>query len=188
VYPFFRLLRYLPRVHNSYLAAGVAPFWALLPLSWRKIVLNPKNVEPLLVKRAICHLISDISRGEILQFAQCAENGKFTTYDGKYSYDENFERIRRPLLLMAGTRDSLCSPESVRDVYKKISSRRKALHVLGKEYGTAEEYGHGDLLIGVRAETEVFARILEWLESSDQATESEGGRRPEPEALQRRGS
>jgi len=43
---------------------------------------------------------------------------------------------------------------------------RKRL-ILGKASGCVEEYGHVDLMVGLRAENEVFPVILQWLTDHD---------------------
>ncbi len=164
---FFRSLRFLPRVHQAFLAAGFAPLWAILPRSMQQLVINPLNTEPLIVKRALCYLVSDMSRGEVLQFNDCIESGEFRTYDGKQSYEARMDSIRRPLMMMAGTRDFFCLPENMQGIYDRISSEKKRFVVLGKREGHREEYGHGDLLVGRHCEEEVFPKILGWLEENE---------------------
>jgi len=43
---------------------------------------------------------------------------------------------------------------------------RKCL-ILGKSAGCVEDYGHMDLLMGIRAEEEVFPLMLKWIEDHD---------------------
>lgn len=167
VYTTFRLLRYLPRVHQSFFAAGLAPLLARSPKTLMSIAVNPNNMEPLMMKRALCHLVSDMTKGEILQFSDWIGNHEFRTLDKGYSYESNFGSIQKPLMLIAGSRDYLCAPESVVATYDRIASERKKLYVLGRENGQEREYGHGDLLVGKRCEEEVFPLILDWLEEPE---------------------
>lgn len=171
-YFFFRSLRYLPRVHQAFLAAGFAPLWVLLPHSLVRLVLNPRNTESLIVKRALCHLVSDMSRGEVLQFSDCIRHGEFRTYDGTFSYEANLGTVQKPLLLMAGTADFLCSPKSMQGIHDRVSSEKKRLVVLGKSGGQQEDYGHGDLLVGRHCEEEVYPKIIEWLEENEPAPQT----------------
>jgi pimeloyl-ACP methyl ester carboxylesterase len=165
----FRFLRLLPRVHQSFLAAPLAPLLPLLPRALLRLAVNVDNVEPLFLKRALCHLISDMTRGESLQFSDWIDHLEFRTRDGSYSYEKNFGLTRRPLFLVAGTRDYLASAQSVSYTYDRLPVENRKLAILGKRYGQAEDYGHGDLLIGRSCEVEVFPLIAEWLAAHDGA-------------------
>ncbi len=50
------------------------------------------------------------------------------------------------------------------------TAERKCL-IFGKETGCVEDYGHMDLLMGVRTEHEVFPHILTWLDDHDVAVD-----------------
>jgi len=167
VSPLFRLFRLLPRVRQSFLAAALAPVLPLLPRSVLRLVLNPANVEPLYVKRALCHLVSDLTRGEAQQFSDWIDNREFRSCDKAYSYQRHLGAIERPLLLMAGTRDYLASAESVSFTRERLSGERSRMLILGRKFGQIEDYGHGDLLIGRHCEQEVYPRIVEWLEAAE---------------------
>ena len=167
IYPVFRVLGYLPRVHQSFFAAGLAPLLVKFPKTLLRVAINPQNMEPLMMKRALCHLVSDMSRGEILQFSDWIGNHEFRSFDKGYSYEKNFHAIQKPLLLIAGSRDLLCAPKSIKTTHDRISSQKKKFLVLGREYGQREDYGHGDLLVGTRCEEEVFPHILGWLEEAE---------------------
>jgi len=44
--------------------------------------------------------------------------------------------------------------------------------IFGKETGCIEDYGHMDLLFGIRVQQEVFPQILKWLDEHDAAAAS----------------
>jgi len=156
--------RFLPRVHQRFPAALVAPILPWLPVAFQRLFYNPANVDNLLIRRAAAHLVSDISRGEMLQFYDGVKHEELRSCDGRHSYRSGLAGIQHPLMFMAGTWDPLCPPQSIAKVYREVSSPEKELRVFGKAYGEREEYGHGDLLIGRRCEQEVFPHILRWLE------------------------
>jgi len=161
----WRFGRFLPRIRQRLPAAALAPVLPWLPDGLLALVYNPANVDRTPVLRALCYLVSDVSRGEMLQFydAMCGEG--FRSFDGAHSYTDGFARMSRPLLLLAGSRDALCPPRSIAAVYRAMRSPDKELRILGREYGEREEYGHGDLLIGKHCEAEVYPHILRWLEA-----------------------
>ena len=158
-------LRVFPRIHLSFLAAGLAPLIARIRLPGERLFLNRDNVEVGPVERALCYLVADISRGELFQFLDWMKSGDFRTCDKGTSYERNFCKVRRPLFFVAGAKDYLVPPSSVAAAYDRIASDRKDLLVLGRDQGQEEDYGHGDLLMGKNVRREVFPRILEWLVS-----------------------
>ncbi len=165
----FNVLRVFPRIHLSFLAAGLAPLLARIRLPGEALFMNRNNVEIEPVERALCYLTADVSRGEISQFLDWMKSGDFRTYDRGTSYEQNFSKVRRPLFCIAGAKDHLVPPASVAAAYDRIASDRKDFLVLGREQGQEEDYGHGDLLMGKNVRREVFPRILEWLVSFESA-------------------
>ena len=165
----FNVLRVFPRIHLSFLAAGLAPLLARIRLPGEALFMNRNNVEIEPVERALCYLAADVSRGEISQFLDWMKSGDFRTYDRGTSYEQNFSKVRRPLFCIAGAKDHLVPPASVAAAYDRIASDRKDFLVLGREQGQEEDYGHGDLLMGKNVRREVFPRILEWLVSFESA-------------------
>jgi pimeloyl-ACP methyl ester carboxylesterase len=165
VYLLSHALRFLPRIHLSFLAAGSAPLVARIRLPWEELFVNRDNVEVPVMDRALCYLVSDISGGEILQLLDWMKSREFRTYDGRHSYEASLGSVRQPLFLIAGAKDLLAPPMSVEAAYNRIASDRKDLFILGREQGQEQDYGHGDLLIGKNCSREVFPRIVQWLES-----------------------
>ena len=81
----------------------------------------------------------------------------------------------------AGSSDRLATERSVRAAFEAWGAADKKLVVFGKARGDAMEYGHGDLIFGRGAPTEVYPVLLQWLEAH--ATVISGARtetRPAP--------
>jgi len=166
LFALWRLARFLPSIHQRLPAALLAPILPWLPAAIQRLAYNPANVDRILIRRAACHLISDVPRGEMLQFYDALRLDELRTYDGKHSYTEGFSSIDRPLMLLAGTLDPLCPPQSLGALHRAMRSPEKEFHILGKNHGQREEYGHGDLLIGRHCQSEVYPHILRWLKQT----------------------
>ena len=164
--PRWRLFRILPGVQCKFPAAAFAPLASRLPAILMSVCVNPRNVDRLVLRRALCHLVENFTRGEYLQFFESVYDGTFESADGAYSYQEGMSKIDRPLFLIGGSRDFLCVPRGVEATYEKVRSARKELCILGKANGEREDYGHGDYFVGKHAATEVFPRIAGWLEQN----------------------
>lgn len=78
---------------------------------------------------------------------------------------------RQPLLMIAGSRDHLAPPGSLRPALEAWGADGpgvdKTLIVVGKAHGQPDDYGHGDLAVGDRCEAEVNAPIRAFLNQSD---------------------
>lgn len=76
--------------------------------------------------------------------------------DGSFDYVSAFERVDVPLLVIAGTHDSLAPPASVRPAFAESVSHDK----------TYREFplGHIDLIVGRQAPTTVWPLVRTWLD------------------------
>ena len=60
-------------------------------------------------------------------------------------------------------RQTLAPPANLEAQYAQVGSTDTTLMGFGRDRGDREEYGHGDLIFGTGAPTEVYPRLLEWL-------------------------
>jgi hypothetical protein len=74
-------------------------------------------------------------------------------------------QARTPALFAAGSCDRLATERSVRAAFQAWAAADKELVVFGKARGDGMEYGHGDLVFGRGAPTEVYPVLLRWLEA-----------------------
>ena len=70
-------------------------------------------------------------------------------------YGTAFEAIKVPLLCVAGDRDDLAPPESVRKAIETCGSRDKTFRVF--------PVGHADLTIGRDAVTTIWPLVHNWM-------------------------
>ncbi len=64
-----------------------------------------------------------------------------------------------------GSADRLSPPECLRAQFALAHSEDKTLHIFGKDRGDPFDYGHGDLIFGQGAPTEVYPALRAWLEA-----------------------
>lgn len=50
------------------------------------------------------------------------------------------ERIKCPVLLVSGERDSICKKENIKELYDKLDCEKKYIELTGKEHGYTEEF------------------------------------------------
>ena len=89
---------------------------------------------------------------------------KDRAFDGEdgFDYRRGMKAIRAPVLAIAGARDLLAPPEAVHLVGKLVSGPVELVRVgLSEHFST--DYGHGDLVLGLRAPEEVLPRLADFL-------------------------
>ena len=90
------------------------------------------------------------------ELASTFEAESFRGRDGLH-WRHGLPRIATPLLLLAGTRDRQCSVPAARATFEAAGSARK-------RFLSFDGLGHFDLLVGARAEREVWPEIARWIE------------------------
>ncbi|MBW2460822.1 MAG: alpha/beta fold hydrolase [Deltaproteobacteria bacterium] len=86
---------------------------------------------------------------------RAGKDGVLAGRHGRSNYRAAFEHLDRPLLVIAGTRDHLAPPESVRPACRGSRSRDKTYR--------AFPMGHVDLIVGREAPKTVWPTVSEWL-------------------------
>lgn len=84
--------------------------------------------------------------------------------EGRGPYLPRAAALRIPTLLVGGSRDLQCTPEASAVTFGLLSGvRDKKLAMFGKAYGHEDDYGHFDLIVGKRAQHEVWPEITAFL-------------------------
>ncbi len=130
---------------------------------------NCRNMDKHAVEHLFARVFDDISGTELRQGLRFIRNQGFRSTSGPLKYAECFGRIRIPSLILAGSIDRLAPPEDVQRAYEGLGTEQRSFHCFGTESGCEEEYGHSDLLLGPRADSEVFPLIHAWLSTAEPA-------------------
>ncbi|MBX5482068.1 MAG: hypothetical protein IRZ16_09570 [Myxococcaceae bacterium] len=91
------------------------------------------------------------------------ESGRFESADGAIDYRRDMAKIRVPVMVVAGKVDRIANPAAVKDGYRALGGEKVWL-LAAEENGFQADYGHMDFLIGQRAATEVWPKVLEFLD------------------------
>ena len=152
----FSLLRLLHVAPVSTLARVWAPFARDHYLD--DFMFAPPSLTPE-EKRALWRGCFSWIPGQVLrELATTFERESFRGRDGVL-WAKGLPRITSPLLSLAGTRDRQCPVAAARDTFERLGSVKKKFRVF-------DGLGHFDLLVGSRAEQEVFPEIASWIEES----------------------
>jgi pimeloyl-ACP methyl ester carboxylesterase len=139
------------------------PIAGIIHLLGRRMLPVVAAIDAPILRRIMASLATDIAPGVMKQLARWFESGGAMTRSDGTKYEDAFPKITLPMLLIAGSKDLLAPPESMRFVFDRVSSTDKTLVVMGKKDGASSDYGHGDLVIAKRAPDEVFPKVIEWL-------------------------
>ena len=159
-----RLLRFsfLATGRHRWLVRAAAPLAGYLHPPFAQFALNTRNVDPRLSRQLLANVVEDISPGVLAQFLKWARTDVFVSEDGTVDYRGGLASARAPALFIAGALDLLAPPEAVSKGHA-LWGGEKELWIAGRAAGLSADYGHSDLIFGLRAQEEIFPRIRDWL-------------------------
>ena len=166
-----RFFRFVPRVLVPHLPlrVGARMFaflseWFATPI--HRLVSNPRNVARGMTRLALVDVIEDMPAALNADFLY-AMTGDGTVRAFGESITARLPRVTRPALFVAGSDDKLAPPAAVRHAFelwgRDDPHTVKRFVILGREYGSKEDYGHGDLAVGARVGEELFPPIAKFL-------------------------
>ncbi len=158
----FLRLAFLATGRHRWLVRAASPIAGYIHLKATQFALNTRNTDPLLLRQLMCNVVEDISPGVLAQFIEWARTDAFASEDKSVDYRSGLARARQPALFVAGSRDLLAPVDSVR-AGAEAWGGEKELWVAGRGTGLSADYGHSDLIFGLRAKEEIFPRVREWL-------------------------
>ncbi len=128
---------------------------------------NRGNVDWDNVQRLYAHSLENIPRGVSRQMRELIETGEFKSYDKKFNYAKNLNKIELPVLLVAAKGDALGSEYAVLTAYNGVASKDKTYRLFGTENKYDVNYGHCDIIFGEKAPKEVYPFVAKWLAARD---------------------
>lgn len=152
------LTRFIDPVPLGPFAAAMAPQALAFDNPIDRFNVYPDNIDRSVYRKLTAVGFHPIPRGVLKDLAGGFVSGGLRLPDGSRLVKRLPTSV--PVLSVAGTEDLQCSPMAAR--------RHGTDHeVFGTVHGTAEEYGHFELICGDRAETEVWPTLVQWLEDQD---------------------
>jgi pimeloyl-ACP methyl ester carboxylesterase len=138
--------------------------WFDTPLH-RQIV-NPRNLSRGITRLALVDCVEDLPGELLADFIAWATDGGVVRYGGT-DILESIHQASCPALFIAGAADRIGPVAAVKAAYEawgtESASIAKSFVVLGREAGTVDDYGHGDLAMGTRLDEELHPKIEAFL-------------------------
>jgi pimeloyl-ACP methyl ester carboxylesterase len=164
-----RLLRLAPaRIPTRTAAQLAAPFAGLIvstvPSLVRDWLWHPDNLDLDVIRFMMRHGVEDLPRSLLVEFARWYEARRMSDRYEIFRFDDHLERIRVPILVIAGARDRLTPPADLERLVDRVGSSDKTFWVAGHVSGLSHEYSHVDLVLGRHAPDEIYPVVTEWLD------------------------
>jgi poly(3-hydroxyalkanoate) synthetase len=112
-------------------------------------------------KRLIAYGTADIANGVAVQFVESVVAGQFVSADRKINFRQDLAHVTTPMMVVAARLDRLALVPSVYDAYRALGGEKQWL-LISRANGAVAEYGHMDLVVGDRADTEVWTPVLQF--------------------------
>jgi polyhydroxyalkanoate synthase subunit PhaC len=126
------------------------------PLVWLPLrPWHPKSMEPEILAENLSAAFEHTRIAIALGLVGLGSESALKSHDGLNDYGLAFELAEKPLLVIAGTRDALAPPASVKPVYDRSRSYDKTF----REF----PLGHIDLVLGRMAPHTVWPLVRTWL-------------------------
>ena len=109
------------------------------------------NIEPIVARKVVALASQLVTSNSIwFNFGSFLANGRFAPENGK-PYLEESNRSNIPIFFVGGTKDLMAPAESVIAACQTAEQTgERKCRIFGKETGCVEDYGHMDLLVGIR--------------------------------------
>jgi pimeloyl-ACP methyl ester carboxylesterase len=151
VVPYGRITQLCAPLSGRLIPAPLDPFTA-----WKS------NIDPEILRRSYVTSFETIPMSLLRNLAQVFSHRGLRTRDWRIYFVDDIDRFEFPIRLIAGSRDRTISVAAVRSTAERLPGKVD-LRVCGLEHGDADEYGHWDLLVGRRADVEVWPEVATWM-------------------------
>lgn len=153
------LVGWARRVPTRRLLTALSPFYVPLPLDPGPIRLS--NMDSWSMRRLMAVGLEDVPITLARGLVGWTHVQRLV---GARDFSAGMAQLSAPFLCVAGSHDYVSPPDSVRALYQDAGSDDKRFLLLGDDAAAGiPRYGHGDLVLGVRAEGDVFEPVLAFI-------------------------
>lgn len=122
------------------------------------------NVDRQTVSRFYGYTLEDPGPGAFRQLDRYLQQGHMHSADGRIDYSAMLDRVKVPILMIAGEADIISDVPSSELTYQSLGSADKTLMTFGTRHGQVADYGHCDLVWSRHAPREIFPPLIDWLD------------------------
>lgn len=148
---------------NATIVKAVAPFAGRVHTELASASANLRNIGSEAQRFLVGNVFAPMWRGVLLQLEDWVTNDCFRSLDREVDYRAGLAKLAAPALVIGGTVDLLAPPDAQRALFDSLTTPDRQLALFGRSYGHSAEYGHGDLVVGLKAHEEVYPVIRDFL-------------------------
>jgi pimeloyl-ACP methyl ester carboxylesterase len=143
-----------------------APFAGRLPAPRiASITAVLDNITGLEQRYLMANVMADLWRGVMTQLEQWIQTDRLTSaVTGEDLRTPALALTELPTLVVGGSVDKLAPLDVTQRLFQELHATEKELVLVGRAFGASVEYGHGDLLVGRAAASDVFPKIVQFLQ------------------------
>jgi pimeloyl-ACP methyl ester carboxylesterase len=150
-------LRHLPISRHTRLASWwMAPFVGIFHPAFAEVAINTRNIERPIYRRLMANAIEDLQPGVLEQYAAFVNEDSFRSMDGAVDYRALLPQAHQPALFISAVKDGIAPPSVVEAAFDLWGGPKRY-------WQCGQEYGHGDVLLGLGAPDVVFPFIRNFL-------------------------
>ncbi len=160
-----RLSHLVRRLDGRPFLRWAIPLLAFVPRRVLELQINIEQADRRVLRRTATTAMSPVGVRLLLHFADWIAHRRWTSEDQRVDYRAAITEIATPTLVVAGSLDRLCPPWMVKLAFDLLPGDDKQFFEAGPVSGLSAGYSHIDLVFGRNAPTEIFPRIVGWLDN-----------------------
>ncbi len=172
------LRRFIPMLKSARIFSHIRQeFWGRLlapyltrAIPYSEVAANLDNIDTAVLRKIFVNLASDMSSTLVNQIGRWVEEGYIKDRKGERNFSEGIKSISIPVFAMTGSVDLICPPEAVFWLKEKLREEQLRITIAGIHSGFSADYGHGDIIFGRKAPSEIFPLITSYVESHSAKT------------------
>lgn len=141
------------------------PILALMRSKQLASSFRPENFDPVGPARYFRHGVPDEAVTLADQFSDWIDHATMRTCDHTTTWSERLDEFTLPVLVMTAALDLQRPAAATRATFESLGSADKEFFEAGLASGLSVDYGHDDLVAGRASPTEIFPRVLAWLDA-----------------------
>lgn len=159
----FRLTMVAPKLTRTILKAMTPCAWAFRP-KLLGFPVNWDNMHPDVDAQTLFNIVEAVPTQVAHEFDGWLNTGTWKVKGGQVNMDAKLSEIDVPLLVVCGKDDPFTPEPKIQHFFETLPGKDKKLLFLSRQNSSSADYGHIDLVFGLRSKAEVFEPALEWIQ------------------------
>jgi len=156
------VVQHFPTIQPDYIKEILAP---MSFINSSELFIRHNNIDANVGRELFTKNWEAIPVSLIAQLRSVVDEQGLRAADGTGLYAGRLAAIKAPMLMLAGAKDEQCSPATMQAAASRVAG--STYRCFGTQHGQQRDYGHFDLLVGLRAHEEVWGVVSDFLQQHD---------------------